>query len=121
MGKSISVLGLVCVFFIASHSAPADESSVYVRLYSKRVEVAKADLRRQEAETRFQAAHFDRMRRLLEKAAISREEYERAEADYKKSLADEDVDRARIGEEEAMLEVVKQLVQGGQPVPLCRD
>jgi len=106
---------------MASASVFADEASVYVRLYAKRVELAKADLQKQKAETRFQAAHYDRMRRLFEKRAASREEYERAEADYKKSIDGEDVMTAKIGEEEAMLDVVRQLVQSGQPVPLCRD
>jgi len=82
--------------------------------------LAKADVKRQEAETKYQAAHLARVRQLLAKNAVSREEHDRAVADYDKSVAQEEVLRARVGEEEATLEVVRMLVQTSQPVPLCR-
>lgn len=96
------------------------KENVFVTLYQERVRLAKAEVRSQEAETQFQAARFERARYLLGQKAMAREEYERIEADYKKSLAHEDVFKARVNGEEAMLEVVKHLVQNGQPVPICR-
>lgn len=97
------------------------DDNVYIKLYTERVNFAKAEVRSQEAETEFQLRRLDRARRLLAQNAMAREEFERIETDYKKSVAEVDVRKARVGEEEASLEVVRHLVQNSQPVPLCRD
>ena len=115
----IGRLGLVLAIGITGTLAAAEESP-YIRLYGQRVVLAKADVKRQEAETKFQAAHLGRIRQLVSKGAASREEYDRALADHDKSVAQEEVYRAKVGEEEATLDVVKMLVQTSQPVPLCR-
>ena len=58
---------------------------------------------------------------LVPSGAVSRTEFDRAVADHQKSLAEIEVRKARIGESEAELEVVKNLVEAGQPFPLCRS
>ncbi len=121
MSKTNLILMVLTGIFVATPFAFADDTNVYIRLYEKRVEFAKADVKKQEAETSYQLASLARARYLVEKNAITQQEFERIEADYKKSLAEEDVLRAKVGEEEATLDVVKQLVQNSQPVPLCRD
>jgi multidrug resistance efflux pump len=121
MKNKILKLSALYIAFVFCAGSFADDTNVYVRLYTQRVEFAKADVRKQEAETHFQAARFERARILVVKNAISREEYDRTEADYKMSVAQEDVLRSKVGEEEATLDVVKQLVQGGQPVPFCKN
>ena len=118
MGERTIIFALL--LGLAGSSLGDSKENVFVSLYQERVRLAKAEVRSQEAETQFQAARFERYRNLVKTSSVSREEFERAEADYKKSLAHEDVFKARVSEEEAMLEVVKHLVQNGQPVPVCR-
>lgn len=119
--KSPSVFLLALVTLVPALAYGQQVDNVYVRLYTERVKLAQAEVRREEAETVFQAARLARLRYLLGQNAVSREEFERGEADYKKSVAEVDVLKARVGEEEASLEVVRYLVQNGQPVPLCRQ
>jgi multidrug resistance efflux pump len=116
------ILGLLFIgaALLGSSRAGADESNVYVDLYQERVNLAQAELRRQEAETQFRAKHLNRTRILVVKQAASQEDLDRAEADHKKGLAEEDVARAAIAEAQAMLQVVRSLVRNGQDVPLCR-
>lgn len=121
--KGVKGIGaiLLALAVIVPTLAYGQADNVYVRLYAERVKFAQAEVRREEAETEFQAARLARARYLLNQNAMAREEFERIEADYKKSVAEVDVLKARVGEEEASLEVVRYLVQNGQPVPLCRD
>lgn len=118
VGARTTLFGVLVL--VAGPSFGESKENVFVRLYQERVQLAKAETRSQEAETQFQAARVDRYRRLVKSQSISQEEYERAEADYKKSVAHDDVLKARVNEEEAMLEAVKYLVQNGQAVPVCK-
>jgi hypothetical protein len=98
----------------------AAETNVYVELYTQRVLLSEAVLKRQEAETAFTKRRAERAKKLFDSKAMAAEEYERSLADHAKSVAGEDVAKAAIGEAKAMLEVAKSLVQAGQEVPLCR-
>lgn len=107
---------LILTVAIAASAA----TNPYVTLYEQRVRLTEAESRRQAAETQLQSRRLERARRLYNSSAMSREEYETIEADYHKSVASEDAVKAEIAEAQAMLEVVKYLVQNGQEVPLCR-
>lgn len=111
---------LVLAFLVSGRAALAAPPSPYITLYEQRVRLAQAEIQRQEAESAFQAGRVARARILVGKQAMSREEHERIEADYRKSLAEVEVAKAFAAEADSMLDVVRSLVQNGQAVPLCR-
>lgn len=117
---SYTVLFLMALSVAGNSAIGAEVPSPYISLYEHRVNLAMAQTRRQEAETVFQAARVARARILVTKQAMSREEHERIEADHKKSLAEVEVANAFVAEAQAMLQVVRDLVQHGEAVPLCR-
>src|SRR3989344_6223699 len=80
MSKRIFLKAFVVLIFLPFGFLMAAETNVYVRLYDQRVQFAKADVRRQEAETTFQIQRLERARILVEKKVITREEFQRNEA-----------------------------------------
>ncbi len=102
----------------AAFAEPA-ESNPYVELYKLRVGINEMNVQRQEALRDLASARFGRIKQLLAKGAVSREEFDISVSDLKVAEAEMGLSQKRVLEAKAYFQIVEGLVQAKRPIPIC--
>ena len=96
------------------------ETSPYVILYARRVEIVKVEIEKQHFQVDLADANFRRVQKLVGSGAASREDYDERAAWLgiaKARLKDLEL---RLREEEALYEIARLRIGNGLDMPICR-
>ncbi len=117
---SLAILGFV-ISLVLNPSAKADpaEPNPFVELYKLRIGINDMNVLRQEALHDLAIARFGRVKALLLKGAVSREDYDISLSDLKVAEAELGLSQKRVLESKAYLQIVEGLVQAKRPIPIC--
>jgi hypothetical protein len=118
-GAAFFVVGCMADPVLAG-SGDDKETSPYVILYARRVEIVKVEIEKQHFQVDLADANFRRIQRLLGTGAASREDYDERAAWLgiaKARLKDLEL---RLREEEALYEIARLRIANGLDMPICR-
>ncbi|MBI1861158.1 MAG: hypothetical protein HYR96_09605 [Deltaproteobacteria bacterium] len=123
MRNLLFILGIVLVTghssWLPGDTVPSVEASPYIELYKLRIAQAEANLHRQEALSVLAKGKLERGRLLIEKKAMSLEEYDTRVSDSAVAEADVELAKRKLEESKAYFRVVEALVKRGVTIPLC--
>lgn len=111
----------VTTLFLFPVAFAAETLDPIVNLYTQRVELAKVEVEKQQAVAENAVSRLQRLRRLLQSNAVSREEYEAGVMEARVAQANVTVSQIEVKEAEAMLELAKVRSEAGLDMPVCRD
>ncbi|MCC7114215.1 MAG: hypothetical protein IT520_07520 [Burkholderiales bacterium] len=97
----------------------AVDANPYVQLYARRVDVAKVQVEKQEAQVRFDTDQLTMTQYLADRNAASKEELRRAQLALALSQAALRESKFLVGEAEATLQIARVRIGGGQDMPIC--
>lgn len=95
------------------------ETSPYVILYARRVDIAKVEIEKQRFEVDLAEANFRRVQRLLSSGAASREEFDERHAELGIARTRVKNLELRLREEEALYEIARLRIANGLDMPIC--
>ncbi|MEY4632184.1 MAG: hypothetical protein RIQ81_2304 [Pseudomonadota bacterium] len=96
------------------------ETSPYVILYARRIDIVKVEIERQRYAVDLADANFRRVERLLPSGAASREEYDERYAMLGMAKARLKDLELRVQEEQALYEIARLRIANGLDMPICR-
>ncbi len=97
---------------------PNLEKDVYVVLYKQRLKISEVAITRQRAVIAYSAARLERMRRLIQSGAASREEYDEAVARAAVDVATLEEYTLKVAESEALLDLCRARRENGLDMPI---
>jgi len=108
---------------VASSDAKAQDSketSPYVILYARRVEIVKVEIEKQHFQVDLADANFRRVAKLVGSGAASKEDYDERAAWLGIARARLKDLELRLREEEALYEIARLRIANGLDMPICR-
>lgn len=109
------------ILLLGSIQAFADSlaDNPYLELYRLRVTQAELNVGRRQAIETLALGKLERGRKLIEKRAISQEEYDTLYSEASVATADKILAAKKVEESRAYLRIVEALVSRGISIPLC--
>ncbi len=114
------VLWALCSGICFGWPAEDKETSPYVILYARRVEIVKVEIEKQHFQVALADANFRRIQRLVGSGAATNEDYDERSALLGIARARLKDLELRVREEEALYEIARLRISNGMDMPICR-